>query len=160
MARLLSAVSAAFSTDSAMVTAAQSGCGGPDAGGLVGSVPGSIAGMCGTKYADVLVRPERWDAGPPQQLGREDGDELATTGVRLVPGEVLVGATLQPRSAPGGWCVGPGAARATAGARDQAQAQPPGTVGRRHVQAAGGPRDDTQVLEGHPRLEQQVRQHR
>ena len=84
MASLLSAVSAEFSTDFGILSAAQSGCGGAGAGGFVGSLPGCVAGLCGTKYADVLVRAERWDARPPQQLGWEDGDEL--------PLEVLPGA--------------------------------------------------------------------
>ena len=82
VASLLSAVSAEFSTDFAIMRAAQ-GVGGASAGSFVGSLPGSIAGMCGTKYANVLVRAERWDARPPQPLGWEDADELP---LEILPG--------------------------------------------------------------------------
>ncbi len=75
MARLIEAVEAEFETDYAVLSLAQESGGGGFPGGFVGTVPGGVDAQCGTKYARVKARAERWDARPPLQRGWEDIDE-------------------------------------------------------------------------------------
>lgn len=75
VAQLVGSVEVDFDTDFAILRAAQHAAG-PVAGGFVGTSPGGLAGVCGTKYARVRLRVERWDARPPHQYGWEDADEL------------------------------------------------------------------------------------
>lgn len=73
---LLSSVTTELSTDFAILTANQSGHYFAEAGTFAGTAPGALSAICGTKYADVRVRAERWDGRPPHQFGWEDADEL------------------------------------------------------------------------------------
>lgn len=74
MATLIGVAEDELSTDFAIRGASQEN-GGAEARGFVGSVPGSVSVLCGTRYAKVRVRAERWDGRPPHQRGWEDVDE-------------------------------------------------------------------------------------
>jgi hypothetical protein len=76
MAELLGATEALFETDFAIMNAHQDPNDGPTPGGFVGSAPGGVAGMCGTKYAEVSARAERWSSRPEFDNSWEDVDEL------------------------------------------------------------------------------------
>lgn len=66
MATLIGVAEDELSTDFAIRGASQEN-GGAEARGFVGSVPGSVSVLCGTRYAKVRVRAERWDGRPPHQ---------------------------------------------------------------------------------------------
>lgn len=80
LARRLLSVEAEFSTDFAIVNAAQAQHGAAS-GSFAGTCPGALSAMCGTKYAAVHIRAERWDARPPYARGWEDADELPFAGI-------------------------------------------------------------------------------
>lgn len=75
MATLIGVAEEEFSTDLAILDASQEKGKGAMAGGFVGSGPGAASVLCGTKYAEIRVRAERWDGRPPHQPGWEDIDE-------------------------------------------------------------------------------------
>jgi hypothetical protein len=77
MAEILNEISTAFVTDFAIVGGNQELAMGGEPGGFAGSLPGSVAGLCGTKYASVSARAELWNARPPFDNSWEDIDELA-----------------------------------------------------------------------------------
>lgn len=89
----VAAVEQSFDTDFAILTAAQVVSFGDSPGvfSYAASVPGVIAMVCGTKYASVSVRLERWDApAPSADDSWEDRDEIP---FRVLPGAgpLLVG---------------------------------------------------------------------
>ncbi|HWL34588.1 MAG TPA: hypothetical protein VNQ77_00205 [Frankiaceae bacterium] len=76
MATLVAAYEKRLSTDFAILNASQRF---DDLGTqtYAASTPGYVAMVCGSKYADVQARAERWDARPPEPGAEwEDADEL------------------------------------------------------------------------------------
>jgi len=76
MAELLGVTEALFDTDFAIMNALQDSNDGPTSGSFVGSARGGVAGICGTKYAEVSARAERWSSRPEFDNSWEDVDEL------------------------------------------------------------------------------------
>ncbi len=79
MARLIGVLEESLSTDFALLAVGQSGAAGdgPSTTTYAASGPGAIVMVCGTKYAELEVRVERWDAEPQVPgHGWEDCDEL------------------------------------------------------------------------------------
>jgi hypothetical protein len=59
---VIAAVEGETDTDFAILDASQEEGDVPDAGGFIGTMPGGIAALCGTKYAAIRLRAERWDS--------------------------------------------------------------------------------------------------
>ena len=83
MASLLSSVETEFTTDFAVLQAHQEvyvyapiHVDMPASGTFAGTCPGGLYASCGTKYAEVRFRAERWDTRPAFERGWEDIDEL------------------------------------------------------------------------------------
>ena len=78
MARLVDEIAAEVQTDFALLSAAQGDrVGYAETQTYAASAPGCIAMMCGTKYANLVVRLERWDGRPAEADPLwEDCDEV------------------------------------------------------------------------------------
>jgi hypothetical protein len=77
MSPLIDAVETELETDFAILLGDQPGGAGlSDAGSFAVTARGSLQANCGTKYARVHIRAERWDDRPPLAEGWEDVDEL------------------------------------------------------------------------------------
>lgn len=69
-------VETTFDTDFAILSAYQSTGPDSDVGTFALTTHGALSASCGTKYARVHVRAERWDSRPPVAENWEDADEL------------------------------------------------------------------------------------
>lgn len=79
MAQLMATVEHRLDTDFAMLSVEQESVAGdgPDCLSFAASAPGVVSMVCGTKYARIVVRLERWDSEPACADARwEDQDEL------------------------------------------------------------------------------------
>ena len=76
MATLIDAVEADFSTDFAILRAAQPHATDSPSSSFAVTSPGFVGLVCGNKYSQVRIRAERWDARPPVTDAWEDSDEL------------------------------------------------------------------------------------
>lgn len=78
MARLIGFSEYRLDTDFALLYATQLGVRDrPDTNTFAASVPGAVAMVCATKYADIAIRLERWDRHPPvPDDDWEDVDEV------------------------------------------------------------------------------------
>jgi hypothetical protein len=76
MAELLGATEAQFDTDFAIINAIQQNSLGGASGNFAGTTTGGVSAMCGTKYANISARAERWSERPEFDNSWEDVDEL------------------------------------------------------------------------------------
>jgi len=76
MGELLGSTETSFDTDFAILNAGQGRIGVASAGSFAGSGVGGLSARCGTKYARVHVRAERWSGQPDLDNSWEDIDEL------------------------------------------------------------------------------------
>jgi len=76
MGELLASTETLFDTDFAILNASQGLIGNAAAGSFAGSTTGGLSAHCGTKYARVHVRAERWSGPPAVDETWEDSDEL------------------------------------------------------------------------------------
>lgn len=76
MGELLGSAETSFDTDFAILNAGQGRIGVARAGSFAGSGVGGLSAHCGTKYARVHVRAERWSGQPELNSSWEDIDEL------------------------------------------------------------------------------------
>lgn len=76
MGELLASTETTFDTDFAILNASQRPIGNAAAGSFAGSATGGLSAQCGTKYARVHVRAERWSGQPEVDERWEDSDEL------------------------------------------------------------------------------------
>lgn len=73
---MIDAVHTEFTTDFAIVLAAQEGVDPAVAASFAGSGPGFVRLEAGSKYSRISIRAERWDGRPPAVDGWEDVDDL------------------------------------------------------------------------------------
>ena len=77
VAELLAFVDHELSTDFALLAVGQADTDHADVGDFASSVPGVLSLLCGTKFARIRIRLERWNEAPPVDLSAwEDRDEL------------------------------------------------------------------------------------
>lgn len=137
MAQLVAAMERSFGTYFAILEISQPAHQATSTPGTyAASMPGALSLMCGTKYADLQVRVERWDERPPEPESRwEDCDELPWEPIKGA-GRLQASGFDPPDGEAGLDVDGLGRARAQVLAR-----------GRHRYSYGDGPEEDTETRE-------------